>query len=105
MATRWDNDSGIVTEKKTGTKTKRPPLFKVLLHNDHYTTMDFVVEVLRDIFRKGMVEAVNIMLSVHKSGTGVAGVYAAEVAETKIDQVHKLAEKKGFPLKCSMEPE
>lgn len=94
-----------VTRTRPRTVAKRPPMFKVLLHNDHYTTMDFVVEVLRDIFHKGMVEAVNIMLSVHKSGTGVAGVYAAEVAETKIDQVHKLAEKKGFPLKCSMEPE
>jgi len=52
-----------------------------------------------------MVEAVNIMLSVHKSGVGIAGVYAAEIAETKIDHVHKLAEQKGFPLKCSMEPE
>jgi len=94
-----------VTCTRPRTVAKRPPMFKVLLHNDHYTTMEFVVEVLRDIFGKGMVEAMNIMLSVHKSGTGVAGVYAAEVAETKIDQVHKLAEKKGFPLKCSMEPE
>ncbi len=94
-----------VTRTRPRTVAKRPPRYKVLLHNDHYTTMDFVVEVLRDIFQKGMVEAVNIMLSVHKSGVGLAGVYAAEVAEAKIDRVHQLAEKKGFPLKCSMEPE
>ena len=94
-----------VTRTRPRTVAKRPPMYKVLLHNDHYTTMDFVVEVLRDIFQKGMLDAVKIMLSVHKSGVGVAGVYAAEVAETKIDHVHKLAEKKGFPLKCSMEPE
>jgi ATP-dependent Clp protease adaptor protein ClpS len=94
-----------VTRTRPRTVAKRPPLFKVLLHNDHYTSMDFVVEVLRDIFNKGMVEAVQIMLSVHKSGIGIAGVFTAEVAETKIDQVHKRAEDQGFPLKCSMEPE
>jgi ATP-dependent Clp protease adaptor protein ClpS len=94
-----------VTRTRPRTVAKRPPLFKVLLHNDHYTSMDFVVEVLRDIFNKGMVEAVQIMLSVHKSGVGIAGVFTAEIAETKIDQVHKRAEDQGFPLKCSMEPE
>ncbi len=94
-----------VTRTRPRTVAKRPPMFKVLLHNDHYTTMDFVVEVLRDIYQKPMLEAVNIMLSVHKSGAGLAGVYAAEIAETKIDRTHKLAQEKGFPLKCSMEPE
>ena len=93
------------TRTRPRTVAKRPPMFKVLLHNDHYTTMDFVVEVLREVFQKPMLEAVNIMLNVHKSGMGLAGVYAAEVAETKIDRVHKLAQEKGFPLKCSMEPE
>jgi ATP-dependent Clp protease adaptor protein ClpS len=87
------------------TVAKKPPMFKVLLHNDHYTTMDFVVEVLREVFQKPMLDAINIMMNVHKSGIGIAGVYAAEVAETKIDRVHKLAKEHGYPLKCSMEPE
>ena len=103
------SETGPKTRETTRTRprtiAKRPPMFKVLLHNDHYTTMDFVVEVLREIYQKPMLEAVNIMLSVHKSGVGIAGVYAAEVAETKIDRTHKLAREKGFPLKCSMEPE
>jgi ATP-dependent Clp protease adaptor protein ClpS len=86
-------------------EVKRPPLYKVLLHNDHYTTMDFVVYVLTSIFRKHTEEAVRIMLHVHKRGVGMAGVYPAEVAETKINAVHELAQENGFPLKCSMEPE
>jgi ATP-dependent Clp protease adaptor protein ClpS len=80
-------------------------MFKVLLHNDHYTTMEFVVDVLEQVFAKPMADAVNIMLNVHNNGVGIAGVYAAEIAETKIDRVHELAHKQGFPLRCSMEPE
>lgn len=94
-----------VTRTRPRTVAKKPAMFKVLLHNDHYTTMDFVVEVLRGIFHKGMVDAMRIMLNVHQNGMGIAGVYPAEVAETKIDHVHKLAQQNGFPLKCSMEPE
>jgi ATP-dependent Clp protease adaptor protein ClpS len=94
-----------VTRTRPRTVAKRPPMFKVLLHNDHYTSMDFVVDVLKYIFHKAEAEAERIMLDVHQNGVGVAGVYAAEIAETKIDHVHKQAEKKGFPLKCSMEPE
>ena len=93
------------TRTRPKTVAKKPPLFKVLLHNDHYTTMDFVVDVLRNVFNKPMMEALNIMLSVHRSGAGIAGVYPAEIAETKIDRVHRLAQEQGFPLKCSMEPE
>jgi ATP-dependent Clp protease adaptor protein ClpS len=80
-----------------------PPMFKVLLHNDDYTTMEFVVEVLQAVFRKSTLEATRIMLLVHRSGTGVCGVYTAEVAETKVELVHHLARKNGFPLQCSME--
>lgn len=103
------SETGPKTREKTRTRprtvAKKPPMFKVLLHNDHYTTMDFVVEVLRGVFNKPMLEAMHIMLSVHRSGIGIAGVYPAEVAETKIDRVHKMAKENGFPLKCSMEPE
>jgi len=91
------------TQTVTRTKVKRPPLYRVLLHNDDYTPMDFVVAVLRDIFRKDDAEAVRIMLHVHKRGIGVAGVYPHQIAETKVNQVHEAAKAEGHPLKCSME--
>ena len=84
-------------------ETAEPPLYRVLLHNDNYTTMDFVVQVLEAVFNKNAAEATQIMLSVHKSGTGLCGVYPAEVAETKVALVHHLAREHSFPLKCSME--
>jgi ATP-dependent Clp protease adaptor protein ClpS len=80
-------------------------LYKVLLHNDNYTTMEFVVEILMLIFNKPPEEAARIMLNVHHNGIGVCGVYTFEVAETKVDAVHSIAREKGFPLKCSMEKE
>ncbi len=82
---------------------QEPPKFKVILHNDDYTTMEFVVFVLQKVFAKSETEAVQIMLSVHRNGNGVCGVYTAEVAETKVAQVHHLAKSEGFPLKCTME--
>lgn len=93
----------VVTEKKQ--KTKTPPLYKVLLHNDDYTTMDFVVMVLEAVFHKNHVEATKIMMNVHQKGVGVAGVYPRDVAETKVVLVHDMARKNEFPLKCSMEKE
>ncbi len=86
-------------------KVETPRRFQVLLHNDHYTTMEFVVEVLNRVFRKPEDEAVRIMLNVHQNGIGVAGVYVKSIAETKAATVHKLAEDRGYPLKCSVEPE
>ena len=86
-------------------QTKRPELFRVLLHNDHYTTMDFVIEILATVFAKPIEEAVSVMLAVHEKGVGVAGIYPASVAETKISAVHARAQEEGFPLRCSMEPE
>jgi ATP-dependent Clp protease adaptor protein ClpS len=86
-------------------EVKEPKKYKVLLHNDDYTTMDFVVEVLVRVFRRTEAQATAIMLSVHNQGYGVCGVYTAEVAETKVDLVHRLAKSAGFPLKCSMEGE
>lgn len=82
---------------------KEPPMYRVLLHNDDYTTMDFVVELLMNVFHKTFEEATRIMLRVHRAGIGVCGVYTYEVAETKIETVHQLATERGFPLKSSME--
>ena len=79
-------------------------MFKVLLLNDHYTTMEFVVMMLEQVFHKTADDAMQIMLAVHKAGKGVAGLYPKEVAETKIAIVRHLARKDGFPLQCVMEP-
>jgi len=86
-------------------KKKRPDLYRVFLINDDYTTMDFVVHVLEYVFGKPPVEAVQIMLHVHKNGKGLAGVYTKDIAETRINIVHELARKNNFPLKCEMEKE
>ncbi len=82
----------------------RPKKYKVILHNDDYTTMEFVVDVLKRFFSKSQDEAMKIMLDVHEKGSGICGVYSHEIAETKIAQVHEHARASGYPLKCSMEP-
>ncbi|GFM34132.1 ATP-dependent Clp protease adaptor ClpS [Desulfovibrio subterraneus] len=82
---------------------QEPRKFKVLLHNDDYTTMEFVIAVLVQVFRKTAQQATAIMLSVHEKGVGECGVFTAEVAETKVAIVHARARKEGFPLRCSME--
>lgn len=82
---------------------EEPPLFKVLLHNDDYTTMDFVIMVLQTIFDKNSGEATRIMLNVHHQGIGIAGVYTREIGETKVAVVHRLARRFQFPLKCTLE--
>lgn len=94
-------DREVVTETKK--KLKRPPLYKVLLHNDDYTTKEFVVEILQYVFHREYTEAVQIMLHVHQRGIGVAGVYSYEIAETKVSMVESLAREHEYPLKCSME--
>jgi len=91
--------------EKPRPKTKKPPLYKVLLLNDDYTPMDFVVHVLEQFFNKGREEATRIMLTVHYHGVGVCGVYPYEVAETKVNQVMSLARARGHPLQCVMERE
>jgi ATP-dependent Clp protease adaptor protein ClpS len=88
---------------KTREELREPPLFKVLLHNDDYTTMDFVVMVLETVFKKDTAEATRIMLNVHHQGQGIAGVYSREIGETKVALVHRMARKNQFPLKCSLE--
>ncbi len=96
-----ERDLGVVTE--TEKRIKLPPLYKVLLHNDDYTTMEFVVQVLQSVFHKSQAEATQITLHVHRTGIGVAGVYSHEIAETKVAVVEAMARKHEFPLKCSME--
>jgi ATP-dependent Clp protease adaptor protein ClpS len=91
----------ILTENKH--KFDKPKMYKVLLHNDHYTTMDFVVEVLTSIFHIQVTQANQVMLDVHKKGIGICGVYSRDIAATKVSQVHKLAKSREFPLKCSYE--
>lgn len=84
---------------------KEPSMFKVILLNDDYTSMEFVVMVLETIFKKSEKEAYEIMMSVHKTGSGLAGVYTKEIADTKLFAVHRLAKDNEFPLKCMLEAE
>jgi len=98
-----------MSEKKGSTATKdrdevqEPHLYKVLLHNDDYTSMEFVVSILEQIFRKSTSEATKVMMNVHQDGVGVAGVYTHEVCETKAITVHELARQNEYPLRCSIE--
>jgi ATP-dependent Clp protease adaptor protein ClpS len=98
-----DDDSGTSVVTKTRPKTKRPSLYRVLLLNDDYTPMEFVVIVLEKFFQKGREEATRIMLHVHQHGVGECGVYTYEVAETKVTQVMDFARKHQHPLQCVME--
>jgi ATP-dependent Clp protease adaptor protein ClpS len=82
---------------------REPSLYKVLLHNDDYTTMEFVVYVLMEVFHKSVEDATRIMLNVHKQGIGVCGLYTCEIAETKVETVTRMARENGHPLKCTME--
>ncbi len=86
-------------------KIKKPKLFKVIMHNDDYTTMEFVIEVLTKVFNKSGIEATKIMYDVHRKGIGTAGVYAYDIAKTKVNQAMGMARNSGFPFKLSMEEE
>lgn len=86
-------------------RSRRPPLFKVLMHNDDYTTMEFVIGVLQGVFHKGTAEATRLMLQIHRQGSALCGVFPFEIAETKVDKVHRLAREAGYPLRCSLEAE
>jgi ATP-dependent Clp protease adaptor protein ClpS len=98
-----EGKTGLVT--KTRPKTKKPSLYKVLLLNDDYTPMEFVVHVLEKYFNKGREEATRIMLHVHQKGVGICGVYTFEVAETKVTQVMDFSRQHGHPLQCTLEKE
>jgi ATP-dependent Clp protease adaptor protein ClpS len=96
-------DDAVITESNQ--KVEKPPLYKVLLHNDNYTTMEFVVVILISVFHHSEGDAIRIMLQVHNKGIGVAGVFTREIAETKVGQVTQLAQQHEFPLLCTMEEE
>ena len=101
---RTEGEGGLMlAEPKV--KTKRPPMYKVILLNDDFTPMDFVVMVLEQIFRKPHQEALNVMLEVHQKGAGLAGIYTRDVAETKVDQVIEYARINDYPLQCTLEQE
>jgi ATP-dependent Clp protease adaptor protein ClpS len=102
MADRRRQEQG---DTQTKPKVEEPRKFKVLLHNDDYTTMEFVVFILESVFHHSQASATRIMLSIHKTGIGIAGVYTREVAETRCEQVTSMARKAGHPLQVSMEPE
>ena len=95
------NEGWVAT--KTRKKLDEPPLYKVLLHNDDYTAMEFVILILEKVFHKTTAEATRVMLNVHNQGIGIAGVYTREVAETKVAIVLDLARKNEYPLLCTME--
>lgn len=99
----YKTDSGLL--EKTRQEIKKPSKYKVLMLNDDYTTMEFVVEVLKNIFKHSLIEATSIMLNIHNHGKGLAGIYTKEIAEAKIAKVHSAARNRGFPLKCEMEKE
>ena len=97
-----ERDAGLALEERT--RTRKPPLYKVLLHNDDYTTKEFVVWVLQSIFHKNEGDAIAIMTHVHNHGVGIAGVYTFEVAETKVTKTVQLAKAHEYPLQLSIEP-
>jgi len=101
MQNEEKTDADVITKEKV--KVKEPELYKVILLNDDFTPMDFVVEVLKNVFPHNVQEANKVMLDVHEKGSGVAGVFTYGVAETKIFIVHNQAKKYQFPLKCEME--
>ena len=100
-------DPAGIFQEDTGVQQKprvqEPKLFRVVLHNDHYTTMDFVVKVIVSVFHRPAAEATKIMLDVHQKGRGVVGVYTYDIAATKVSQVHEMARQSEFPLRASCE--
>ena len=98
-----DFDTDVLTESET--KLDKPPLYKVVLHNDDFTTMEFVVFVLRTVFRRDTAEAFDIMFKVHNEGIGIAGVYTYEVAQMKAEKAMTLARAQEYPLLCTVEEE
>ena len=98
---------GIVTtiQERDQTRVQQPPMYRVLLHNDDFTTKEFVVQILMAVFHKPMAEATAVMWQVHRNGLGVAGIFTREIAETKVVVTTSLAREAEFPLRVSMEPE
>jgi len=99
----FEHGNAVVEETESEAKLERPPLYRVLLHNDDFTTMEFVVFILQTVFNHRESDAVQIMLNVHRQGMGLAGVYTYEVAQMKVDKVTSIAQANEFPLLCTME--
>jgi ATP-dependent Clp protease adaptor protein ClpS len=102
---RSDESSDTSTKTRSRSKVQPPSMWKVVLHNDDYTTQEFVVFILKAIFQKPEPVAVQVMLDVHRAGKGIAGMYTRDIAETKIAQVKAMAEQQEFPLLCTLERE
>ena len=100
MATKYENTSLLKAEQS---KIKPPKLYKVLLFNDEFTTMDFVIEVLQTFFSMNRERAIQLMLKVHHEGLAICGVYTIDIAETKVEQVSAFAKQHGHPLRCELE--
>lgn len=98
-----DFDTSVLTENET--RLQKPPMFKVLLHNDDFTTMEFVVFVLLRVFNRSEADAFYIMMKVHQEGAGIAGVYPYEIANMKAEKTMSLAREREFPLLCTVEEE
>lgn len=102
MTDRRD-DTGAAVKERTDTKEREPTLYQVVLLNDDYSTMDFVIRVLEEVFQKSPAEAYRIMMQVHVNGRGIAGIYPFEIAETKADKVASMAHEAGYPLRATVE--
>ncbi len=98
-----DARTGDLAETYHETALDEPAMYRVIIHNDHYTAMDFVIEVLMRVFNKPAAEATKIMMDVHKRGHGACGVYTFDIAVTKVNRVHAMAKSRGYPLKSSYE--
>ncbi|RLC01437.1 MAG: ATP-dependent Clp protease adapter ClpS [Deltaproteobacteria bacterium] len=98
-------DSEIKDEISTRSKNDQPPMYKVILHNDDYTSMEFVVQILVSVFGKSLEKATQMMLNIHNKGKEICGIYPRQIAETKVETVLNMASSKGFPLKSTMEKE
>ena len=96
-------ETGVITKQKDKVKIKKPKNYKVIMNNDDYTTMEFVIEILVKIFNKSVIEAEKIMLDVHKKGRGVAGIYSYDIAITKVATAMSMAKSEGFPFKLTTE--
>lgn len=105
MSDQTKKGAGGQEQLLTDDRVKQPRKFKVILLNDDYTSMEFVIHVLQKVFRHGQASATRVMLHIHRTGLGVAGVYTREIAETRLGQVHGMAREAGHPLQCVMEPE
>ncbi|HSW61049.1 MAG TPA: ATP-dependent Clp protease adapter ClpS [bacterium] len=92
-------------KSRPASKVKKPSMYKVIMLNDNYTTMEFVIDILKKFFSKSPLEATEIMLNIHHNGQGIAGIYPYDIALTKVNQVKSEAKKSGFPLKCIIEKE